>query len=105
MYPQFNTPIIYPVYMYWEADSLLFPQRCLAVIEAQGGLQSSEIKYKPLPPLQTLGAPVPPTKYRPDTIVHSRRAGITGGSGDSALFYWLRNSQELVWLTDWLRSL
>jgi len=44
-------------------------ERCLAIIEAQGGLQSSEIKYKPLPPLQTLGAPAPPTKYRPDTIV------------------------------------
>ena len=34
----------------------------------KGGLQSSEIKYKPLPPLQTFGAPAPPTKYRPDTI-------------------------------------
>jgi hypothetical protein len=44
-------------------------ERCLAVIEAEGGLQSSEIKYKPLPPLQTLGALAPPTKYRPDTIV------------------------------------
>jgi hypothetical protein len=49
--------------------------------------------------------------------LHSRRAHflldasqrnlgvLQGGSGDSALFYWLRNSQELVWLADWLRSL
>ena len=66
VYPQLNTPIIYPVYMYWKADSLL-------VSQPKGGLQSSEIKYKPLPPLQTLDAPAPPTKYRPDTIVFQER--------------------------------
>ena len=58
VYPQLNTPVIYPVYMYWKANSLLF----------KGGLQSSEIKYKPFHPCRRSVHQLHP-QNRPDTTV------------------------------------